>query len=144
MPSGRVFSIPGSSSMTAEAVSSGFAAGVDIMTVANDDTIEVPGEDFLYGSANGRAVAHEKLAEARGRETTPGMVEFHQPGEEPVAVRAEIEREIGDDEAAAGTVKKDDLVELRHSGDEVLLDDAGPIGRWSVTQWSRNEADVAT
>jgi hypothetical protein len=118
------------------------AVGLDVVSVTNDDAVEIPIKDMVDGRANGGAIFHHAFGEAARAKPIQTTIEFHDECEQPVRVVAEAEGEICDQEAATRSMKKNHFVQAWHAAHEMLVDDFGPGRMRSIGQRRGNEPDV--
>src|SRR5947208_876192 len=86
---GRSGGAGGSGAEPGEAGAQGLAAaGGEHVTVADDDAIEVGGEDPIDGGARGRAVLDERAADLGRAKAIEAAVEAHEHAREPRRRRA--------------------------------------------------------
>src|SRR5262245_54207145 len=104
------------------------------VAVGDHDAVEVPLEDALEARACGSAVADEPRIELRGAERAVAAHELHQDARRCRRARAEVEREVAEDERAARMVEEDDLVLVRAAAEEDLPDRLAPLGRRFVAE----------
>lgn len=116
---------------------------LDIIAVAHDDAVKIPTENAIDGRAHRGCVLDHTFLETRRTETPECSVESHDQRQEPVAISTEVEREVGDDEAAARTMQEHDFVQERHAPDEMLINDVCPLGGRRVGQRLSDEKNVA-
>src|SRR5262245_26311644 len=102
--------------------------------MGDDDAVEVPLEDALEARARGGPILDEPRIELRRAEHPVAAHQFHEEARWRSRARAEVEREVAEDERAARAVEEDDLVLVRAAAEEDLSDRLAPFHRRLVAE----------